>query len=112
MDGYHQGNPDVTYDRLRAMGNNGVQEPVVGYENGQLIGTKRLYADGTFGTGTARPGSARARGAACRRPARRSRKPSSPTSSTTAAPTLTGQNCSSIRTTTSSPTVIPIRSSR
>ncbi|MDZ7711079.1 MAG: molybdopterin-dependent oxidoreductase [Roseovarius sp.] len=31
MDGFHQGNPDVTYDRLRAAGNNGVQEPVVGY---------------------------------------------------------------------------------
>ncbi|MGC9369753.1 MAG: arsenate reductase (azurin) large subunit [Paracoccaceae bacterium] len=48
MDGYNKGNPDVTYERLRAMGNNGVQEPVVGYENGQLIGTERLYADGTF----------------------------------------------------------------
>ena len=48
MDGYNKGNPDVTYDRLRAMGNNGVQEPVVGYENGQLVGTPRLYADGTF----------------------------------------------------------------
>ena len=49
MDGYNQGNPEVTYERLRSMGNNGVQEPVVGYENGQLIGTERLYADGTFG---------------------------------------------------------------
>ncbi len=48
MDGYHQGNPDVTYDRLRAMGNNGVQEPVQGYENGRLIGVERLYADGKF----------------------------------------------------------------
>ncbi len=48
MDGYHQGNPDVTYDRLRAMGNNGVQEPVQGYENGKLIGVERLYADGKF----------------------------------------------------------------
>ncbi len=48
MDGYHQGNPEVTYDRLRAMGNNGVQEPVVGYENGKLVGTPRLYADGKF----------------------------------------------------------------
>ena len=48
MDGYNKGNPDVTYERLRAMGNNGVQEPVVGFENGQLVGTKRLYADGTF----------------------------------------------------------------
>jgi len=48
MDGYNKGNPEVTYDRLRAMGNNGVQEPVVGYKNGQLVGTPRLYADGTF----------------------------------------------------------------
>ncbi|RMH48004.1 MAG: arsenate reductase (azurin) large subunit [Alphaproteobacteria bacterium] len=48
MDGYHQGNPEVTYDRLRAMGNNGVQEPVVGFDNGKLVGTPRLYADGKF----------------------------------------------------------------
>ena len=48
MDGYHKGNPEVTYERLRAMGNNGVQEPVVGYENGKLIGTTRLYTDGRF----------------------------------------------------------------
>lgn len=48
MDGYHQGNPDVTYDRLRAMGNNGVLEPVIGYEDGKLIGTEREYADGKF----------------------------------------------------------------
>ncbi|SEA90753.1 arsenate reductase (azurin) large subunit [Rubrimonas cliftonensis] len=48
MDGYHQGNPAVTYDRLRAMRTNGVQEPVVGFENGALVGTKRLYTDGRF----------------------------------------------------------------
>jgi len=48
MDGYNQGNPEVTYARLRAMGNNGVQEPVQGFENDQLIGTERLYADGVF----------------------------------------------------------------
>jgi len=48
MDGYHKGNPDVTYDRLRAMGNNGVQEPVVGFKNGKLVGTERLYTDGRF----------------------------------------------------------------
>jgi len=48
MDGYHQGNPDVTYDRLRVMGNNGVQEPVTGFENGELVGTPRLYTDGVF----------------------------------------------------------------
>lgn len=49
MDGYHANTGQiVTYDRLRAMGNNGVQEPVTGYENGALVGTKRLYADGRF----------------------------------------------------------------
>ena len=49
MDGYHANTGQiVTYDRLRAMGNNGVQEPVTGYEKDQLIGTKRLYADGKF----------------------------------------------------------------
>lgn len=53
MDGYHQhagGGEFVTYDRLREMGTNGVQEPCVGYEGGRLIGTARLYTDGTFGT--------------------------------------------------------------
>ena len=49
MDGYYANTGEiVTYDRLREMGNNGVQEPVVSYENGQLVGTKRLYADGVF----------------------------------------------------------------
>ena len=38
----------MTYERLRAMGTNGVHEPVTGYENGRLIGTKRLYTDGKF----------------------------------------------------------------
>ena len=48
MDGYNKGNPEVTYERLRAMGNNGVQEPVSGYADGKLIGTERLYTDGQF----------------------------------------------------------------
>ena len=50
MDGYNKGNPEVTYERLRAMGNNGVLEPVVGFENGKLVGTERLYSNGEFGT--------------------------------------------------------------
>ncbi|NYZ14822.1 arsenate reductase (azurin) large subunit [Azospirillum sp. RWY-5-1] len=53
MDGYNQnaeGGRFVTYERLRAMGTNGVHEPVVGFENGRLIGTKRLYTDGKFKT--------------------------------------------------------------
>jgi arsenite oxidase large subunit len=70
MDGYHKhekGGEFVTYERLRAMGTNGFQEPAVGYEagtpgqgtrgtlpepsqGGRIIGTKRLYADGKFST--------------------------------------------------------------
>jgi arsenite oxidase large subunit len=53
MDGYHQhagGGEHVTYERLRAMGNNGFQEPATGFENGEIVGTTRLYTDGKFGT--------------------------------------------------------------
>ena len=51
MDGYHQnatGGQFVTYDRLRTMGTNGFQEPAVGFQDGKIIGTKRLFADGKF----------------------------------------------------------------
>lgn len=48
MDGYASANKDVTYERLRAMGTNGVLEPVVGFKDGKLVGTERLYADGVF----------------------------------------------------------------
>ncbi|MFC6486645.1 arsenate reductase (azurin) large subunit [Nitratireductor sp. GCM10026969] len=53
MDGYHataHGGEHVTYERLRAMGTNGFQEPATGFEDGQIVGTQRLYADGKFGT--------------------------------------------------------------
>ena len=70
MDGYHgheKGGQFVTYERLRAMGTNGFQEPAVDYqagpsgessrgtlpapsEGGKIIGTKRLYTDGKFST--------------------------------------------------------------
>src|SRR5262249_50118428 len=52
MDGYHnheKGGEFVTYERLRAMGTNGFQEPATGFQDGKIIGTKRLYADGKFG---------------------------------------------------------------
>ncbi len=52
MDGYNKyadGGQHVTYDRLRAMGTNGFQEPAVGFADGKIIGTKRLYSDGKFG---------------------------------------------------------------
>ncbi len=52
MDGYHanaSGGAFVTYERLRAMGTNGFQEPATAFENDKIVGTKRLYADGKFG---------------------------------------------------------------
>jgi arsenite oxidase large subunit len=51
MDGYHKhekGGQFVTYERLRAMGTNGFQEPAVELKDGKIVGTKRLYADGKF----------------------------------------------------------------
>ena len=53
MDGYHdheKGGEFVTYARLRAMGTNGFQEPAVDFQDGKIVGTKRLYADGKFNT--------------------------------------------------------------
>jgi arsenite oxidase large subunit len=53
MDGYHKhekGGEFVTYERLRAMGNNGFQEPAKAYTDGKIVGTKRLFSDGTFNT--------------------------------------------------------------
>jgi arsenite oxidase large subunit len=52
MDGYNKhadGGKFVTYERLRAMGTNGFQEPAIDFKDGKIIGTKRLYADGKFG---------------------------------------------------------------
>jgi len=51
MDGYHaheEGGGFVTYDRLRAMGTNGVQAPARGYQSDRIVGTQRLYEDGVF----------------------------------------------------------------
>jgi arsenite oxidase large subunit len=53
MDGYHKnaaGGEFVTYERLRAMGTNGFQEPATGFEDGKIVGTQRLFADGKFGS--------------------------------------------------------------
>ncbi|WP_108462906.1 arsenate reductase (azurin) large subunit [Devosia naphthalenivorans] len=53
MDGYNQnagGGEFVTYERLKAMGTNGFQEPATGFEDGKIIGTQRLYSDGKFST--------------------------------------------------------------
>jgi arsenite oxidase large subunit len=40
----------ATYERLRAMGNNGVQLPIKEYKDGKLVGTEMLYMDGKFDT--------------------------------------------------------------
>ncbi len=51
MDGYHaneKGGKFVTYERLKAMGTNGFQEPAVDFKDGKIIGTQRLFADGKF----------------------------------------------------------------
>jgi len=50
-DGYRKnagGGEFVTYDRLRAMGTNGFQEPATGLKGETIIGTSRLYTDGVF----------------------------------------------------------------
>ncbi|MBN9529884.1 MAG: arsenate reductase (azurin) large subunit [Alphaproteobacteria bacterium] len=52
-DGYQRhekGGEFVSYDRLRAMGTNGFQEPATAFDGGKIVGTKRLYTDGKFGT--------------------------------------------------------------
>lgn len=51
MDGYHgheKGGEFVTYGLLRTMGTNGFQEPATGVQDGKIVGTKRLFADGKF----------------------------------------------------------------
>jgi arsenite oxidase large subunit len=53
MDGYHgheKGGQFVNYERLRAMGTNGFQEPATDFKDGKIVGTKRLFTDGKFGT--------------------------------------------------------------
>ena len=69
MDGYHKhakGGEFVTYERLSAMGTNGFQEPAVGFEDGKIVGTKRLFADGKFGS---KDGKATLHGGQVARPA-------------------------------------------
>ncbi|MEQ9609239.1 MAG: arsenate reductase (azurin) large subunit [Kiloniellaceae bacterium] len=51
MDGYHKHAHNgelVTYDRLRALGNNGFQEPAQRLDGETIVGTDRLYTDGNF----------------------------------------------------------------
>lgn len=53
VDGYVAnagGGRHVTYERLRAVGTDGFHEPAVDFKGGEIVGTKRLYADGKFST--------------------------------------------------------------
>jgi arsenite oxidase large subunit len=53
MDGYHKnahGGEFVTYERLREAGNDGFQEPAIAFDGAKIVGTRRLYEDGQFGT--------------------------------------------------------------
>ena len=116
MDGYDKhakGGEHVTYERLRAMGNNGFQEPAVGFEDGKIVGTKRLYTDGKFGgkDGKATFMEAQWRGLQAPGKEEQKKKLQVP-ASTTAAPTMSGRTPISTRTTSSSWTAGPIRSSR
>ena len=77
MDGYHgheKGGEFVTYERLRAMGTNGFQEPATAFKDGKIVGTKRLFADGKFNARTARPRSWRPSGAALQAPGKEEEK--------------------------------------
>ena len=105
MDGYHgheKGGQFVTYERLRAMGTNGFQEPATDFKDGKIVGTKRLFADGKFniqGRQGHVHGDQVAR--AYRRPARKPRRRNGRSSSITAARISSGRTPISTRTTSS-----------
>jgi arsenite oxidase large subunit len=104
MDGYHQhagGGEFVTYERLRAMGTNGFQEPATGFEGGQIVGTKRLYTDGTFGTEDGRAHFMAAQWRGLQAAGKEQERANFPFLSTTAAPTTSGSRRTSTRTTPS-----------
>ena len=71
--GHEKGGQFVTYERLRAMGTNGFQEPAVDYKDGKIVGTKRLLLMVSSTQRMAKPPSWRRSGAAYRRPAKKLR---------------------------------------
>ena len=117
MDGYHdheKGGEFVTYERLRAMGTNGFQEPRDRpSQDGKIIGTKRLFADGKFTTKDGKAKFMETQWRGLQAPGQGSRDEEvRRSSSTTAAPTSAGRTPISTRTTSSSWTGCRIRSSR
>ena len=106
MDGYHKhekGGEFVTYERLRAMGTNGFQEPATAFTRRQRSSAPSACSPtASSAARTARPSSWRRNGAGCRRPARKTSARNGRSSSITAAPTSSGRAPISIRTTSSS----------
>ena len=96
MDGYNKnagGGEFVTYERLRAMGTNGFQEPATGFEDGKIVGTKRLYADGKFGGKDGKATFMETQWRGLQAPGKEEREGQvRRSSSTTAAPTIVWQN--------------------
>ena len=116
MDGYHanaKGGEFVTYERLRAMGTNGVQEPATALRGRQAgrneaaLHRRQIRLEGRQGDVH---GDAVAR--VSRRQAKRRNRRSSPSSSTTAAPTKSGKAPISTSRKTSSWIAGPIPTSR
>ena len=105
MDGYHgheKGGEFVTYDRLRAMGTNGFQEPATAFQDGKIIGTKRLFADGKFNSKDGKASFMETKWRGFEAPARRRRARSSPSSLITGGQTMSGRAPISTSKTTSS----------
>ena len=77
MDGYHgheKGGQFVTYERLRAMGTNGFQEPATDFKDGTIVGTKRLFADGKFNSKDGKATFMETQWRGLRRPARKPKR--------------------------------------
>ena len=102
----------VTYERLRAMGNNGFQEPATGFEDGKIVGTKRLYTDGKFGARTARRTFMEAQWRGLQAPGKEEQKKNNVPDQQRAHEPSSGRTPFSTRTASSSWIAGPIRSSR
>ena len=77
MDGYHgheKGGEFVTYDRLRAMGTNGFQEPAVDFKDGKSSAPSACSPTASSTARTAKPPSWRRSGAALQAPGKEAEK--------------------------------------
>ena len=84
-----------------AMGTNGFQEPAVDFKDGKIVGTKRLFADGKFGSKDGKATFMETKWRGLQAAGKEAEKNKWPSSSTTAAPTSSGRTPISTRTTSS-----------